>query len=135
MAVRLLIADDYAALRQNIKLLVSRQHDIEVVGEAGDGESAAELAAKLSPDVVLMDVSMPKLSGIEAARKILKNNASARIIIMSTHSEKHFVEAALEAGILGYVLKTSIADDLVPALRSVMAGESFLSPKIRSDET
>ena len=135
MTIRILVAEDYDALRQNIKLLVGGQHDIEVVGEAKDGESAAELAGKLSPDVVLMDISMSKLSGIEAAKKILKNDASARIIILSTHSEKQFVEAALEAGVSGYVLKTSIVDDLIPALRSVMADETFLSPKIRADET
>jgi len=130
MSIRLLIADDYDTLRENIKSFVSKQPDIEVVGEAKDGETAVELAKNLSPDVVLMDISMPKLSGIEAAGNILSNNAAARIIILSTHSSKHFVEAGLKAGVLGYVLKTSIFDDLLPALRAVMANEFFLSPKI-----
>lgn len=134
MSIRLLIADDHDAIRENIKSFVSKQTDIEVVGEAKDGETAVELAKKLSPDVVLLDISMPKLSGIEAAGNIISNNAAARIIILSTHSHKHFVEAGLKAGASGYVLKTSIFDDLIPAVRSVMANEFFLSPKITDVE-
>ena len=134
MSIRLLIADDYDAMRENIKSFVSKQPDIEVVGEAKDGETAVELAKNLSPDVVLMDISMPKLSGIEAAENILSNNAAARIIILSTRSDKRFVEAGLKAGVLGYVLKTSIFDDLIPALRAVMANELFLSPQITDVE-
>ncbi len=130
MSIRLLIADDYDVMRENIKSFVVKQPDIEVVGEAKDGETAVELAKKLSPDVVLMDISMPKLSGIEAAGSILSNNAAARIIILSTHSNKRFVEAGLKAGVSGYVLKTSIFDDLIPAVRAVMANELFLSPQI-----
>ena len=134
MSIKLLIVDDYDAMRNDIKSFVSKQPDIEVVGEAKDGETGVELAKKLSPDVVLMDISMPKLSGIEAAGNILRNNAAARIIILSMHSDKHFVEAGLKAGVLGYVLKTSIFDDLIPALRAVMANELFLSPKITDVE-
>lgn len=130
MTIKLLIADDNAAMRKNIKSFVSAQPDIEVVGEAKDGETAVELAKNLSPDVVLMDISMPKLSGIEAAGNILRNNTAVRIIILSAHSDKHFVVAGLKAGVLGYVLKTSIFDDLIPALRAVMANELFLSPQI-----
>jgi len=134
MSIKLLIVDDYDAMRNDIKSFVSKQPDIEVVGEAKDGETAVELAKKLSPDVVLMDISMPKLSGIEASGNILRDNSAARIIILSTHSDKRFVEAGLKAGALGYVLKTSIFDDLIPALRAVMANELFLSPKITDVE-
>jgi len=134
MSIKLLIVDDYDAMRNDIKSFVSKQPDIEVVGEAKDGETAVELAKKLSPDVVLMDISMPKLSGIEASGNILGDNSAARIIILSTHSDKRFVEAGLKAGALGYVLKTSIFDDLIPALRAVMANELFLSPKITDVE-
>ena len=130
MSIRLLIADDYDAMRKRIKSFVSKQPDIEVAGEAKDGETAVELAKKLSPDVVLMDISMPKMSGIEAADNILRDNAAARIVILSTHSDKHFVVAALKAGVLGYVLKPSLFDDLVPAVRAVMANQPFLSPQI-----
>lgn len=134
MSIRLLIADDYDAMRENIKSFVGKQPDIEIVGEAKDGETAVELARNLLPDVVLMDISMPKLSGIEAAEKILSNNAATRIIILSTRSNKHFVEAGLKAGVSGYVLKASIFDDLIPALRAVMANELFLSPRITDVE-
>ena len=130
MAIRLLIADDNAAMRKNIRSYVSMQPDIEIVGEAKDGESAVKLAQNLSPDVVLMDISMPKLSGIEAAGNILSYNPAVRIIILSGHSDKHFVVAGLKAGVSGYVLKTSIVDDLIPALRAVMANVLFLSPQI-----
>ena len=135
MSIRLLIADDYDAMRENIKSFVRKQPDIEVVGEAKDGETAVELAKNLSPDVVLMDISMPKLSGIEAAGNILRNNAAIRIIILSTRSDKRFVVAALKGGVSGYVLKTSIFDDLIPAVRAVMANEFFLSPQITDVET
>lgn len=134
MSIKLLIVDDYDAMRNDIKSFVSKQPDIEVVGEAKDGETGVELARKLSPDVVLMDISMPKLSGIEAAGNILRDNPAARIIILSTYSDKRFVEAGLKAGVLGYVLKTSIFDDLIPALRAVMANEFFLSPQITDVE-
>jgi DNA-binding NarL/FixJ family response regulator len=131
MGIRLLIVDDNDAIRDNIKSLVNKQPNIEVIGEAKDGESAIELARKLSPEIILMDINMPKLNGIEAAAKILRNNAAARIIIMSTHSDEHFVTAALKAGALGYVLKTSINRDLMPALHVVMANKLFLSPQIK----
>jgi len=130
MNIRLLIADDYDAMRKDLKSFISKQCDIEVVGEAKDGETAVELAKKLSPDVVLVDINMPKLSGIEAAGNILGSNPAARIIFLSAHSEKHFVEAGLKAGVLGYVLKASVFEDLIPALRVVMRNGLFLSPQI-----
>jgi len=134
MSIRLLIADDFDALREKMKSFVNRQPDIEVVGEAKDGKTAIELAKKLSPDVVLMDINMPGLSGIEAAGNILSNDATARIILLSTRSDKSFVVAGLKAGVAGYVLKSSIFDDLIPALRAVMENEFFLSPQIKDVE-
>ncbi len=134
MSTKLLIADDYEAVRKNIRSFVDRDPDIEVVAEAQDGKTAVELALKLSPDVVLLDINMPELSGIEAAGKILSHDPAARVIIMSTRSEKTFVEAALEAGARGYVLKTSIVDDLVPAIQRATKNEVFLSPKITDVE-
>jgi DNA-binding NarL/FixJ family response regulator len=130
MSISLLIVDDNDNIRKQIKSFVSTEPDIKVVGEAKDGESAVLLARKLSPDLVLMDITMPKMSGIEAAAEILKNNALIRVTILSIHSDKHFVEAALKAGVLGYVLKTSIKEDLIPAIRAVMANKPFLSPQI-----
>jgi DNA-binding NarL/FixJ family response regulator len=128
--MRLLIVDDNDVMRENIISFVRRQPDIKVIGEAKDGETAVELSGKLSPDVVLMDIGMPKLNGIEAAGNILRNNAAIRVTILSAHSEKHFVNAGFKAGISGYVLKSSIVEDLMPALHAAMANELFLSPKI-----
>jgi len=132
--IRILIVDDHDVMRENIKSLISKQPNIEVIGEAKDGETAVVLARKLSPDVVLMDINMPKLSGIEAASDILRNNVAARIIILSAHSDKYFVMAGFKVGVSGYVLKTSILEDLIPALRSVMANERYLSPHITDIE-
>jgi DNA-binding NarL/FixJ family response regulator len=130
MSIRLLIVDDNDTIREHIKSFISAEHDIEVVGEAQDGETAVLMARKLSPDVVLMDINMPKLSGIEAAAEILKNNALTKVMIISAHSNKGFVAAALKSGVSGYVLKTSINEDLIPAIHAVMANKHFLSPKI-----
>jgi YesN/AraC family two-component response regulator len=130
MSIRILIIDDNDTIREHIKSFVSAEPDIEVVGEAKDGQTAALLARKLSPDIVLMDINMPKLSGIEAAAEILKNNPLTRVIILSGFSEKHFVTTALKAGVSGYVLKTFISQDLIPALQAVMANKQFLSPQI-----
>jgi len=125
-----MIVDDHDIMRENIISFVGKQPDIEIIGEAKDGETAVELARKLSPDIVLMDISMPKLNGIEASSNILRNNAATRIIILSAHSDKHFVVAGFKAGVSGYVLKTSIIEDLIPALHAVMANGFFLSPQI-----
>lgn len=128
--MRLLIADDCDAMRENLKCFIRRHPDIEVIGEAADGEAAVELAKEMAPDVVLMDISMPKLNGIEAAAHILKDNAAARVTVLSAYSNRAFVMAGLKAGISGYVLKTSIIDDLIPALRAATANELFLSSEI-----
>lgn len=131
MSIRLLIVDDNDLIRGHIKSFLSAEPDIEVVGEAKDGETAVLFARKLSPDVVIMDISMPKLSGIEGTAEILRDNALIKVIILSAYSEKHFVVTALKTGVSGYVLKTSIDKDLIPALRAVMANKLFLSPQIK----
>lgn len=128
--MRLLIADDCDAMRENLKCFLRKHSDVEVIGEATDGEAAVELARKLSPDMVLMDISMPKLNGIEAAAHILKDNTATRVTVLSAYPNRAFVMAGLKAGISGYVLKTSMVDDLVPALRAAMADELFLSSEV-----
>jgi len=130
MSIRLLLADDHDVIRKSVKSFLSQQPDIEVIADVKDGAIAVELAGKLSPDLVLMDIRMSKMNGIEATRQMISNNADTRIIILSTHSDKSFVEAAFKAGVLGYVLKSSIFDDLLPAIRHAMANDSFQSPKI-----
>lgn len=128
--MRILIAEDHGVVRQGLRALLENQADIEVVGEAGDGREVAELAGKLSPDVILMDISMPNLNGIEATRLILKQNPDIRIIVLSVHSNKNFVTDMLRAGASGYVLKTYLFDEVVTALRVVESGEHYLSPKV-----
>lgn len=130
MTIKLLIADDYDIIRQKIKSSISKQPDMKVVGEAKDGQTAVKLAQALVPDVVLMDLTMPKMNGIEAARNILVDNPGIRIIILSMHSHKRFVADALKAGVSGYVLKSSLVDDLIRAIRAVMSNEFFLSSRI-----
>ncbi len=130
MSIRILIADDHAAIREQLRSVLGKQTDLEVVAEAEDGQSAVKLAKELVPNVILMDLSMSKMNGIEAARNILSENASIRIIILSIHSQKRFVAAALEAGVSGYVPKSSLSDDLIRAIRAVMSNEFFLSPTI-----
>lgn len=131
MSIKLLIVDDNDIIRKHIKSFLSTESDIEVIGEAKDGEEAILFAQKSAPDVVLIDINMPKLGGIDSAAEILRNNALTKIVILSAHSEKHFVETALKTGVSGYVLKTFISQDLIPALRAVMANKLFLSPQIK----
>jgi two-component system response regulator NreC len=135
MHMRVMIADDHDAIRENIKSFLSKCSDIDVIGEATDGENAVELATKLSPDIVLMDINMPRLNGLEATRNILKCNPETHIVILSANAGKDFVVAGLKAGISGYVLKSSISDDLIPAMRAVMKNDLFLSSYIADAST
>jgi DNA-binding NarL/FixJ family response regulator len=130
MGIRLIIADDHDAMRETIKSFLSKWSDIDVVGEAIDGENAVKLAKKLLPDIVLMDMNMPRLNGIKAAETILSSNTGVRIVILSMNSDKAIVAAGLREGISGYVLKSSIFKDLIPALHAVMANEIYLSSQV-----
>jgi len=130
MSTKLLIADDNLAMRKWLKSLLAEQTDLEVVGEAEDGQCAVKLAKELLPNVVLMDLTMPKMNGVEATRNILRQNPATRIIIVSTHSHKYFVGDARKAGVSGYVLKSRLLDDLIRAVHAVMSNEFFLSPVI-----
>jgi DNA-binding NarL/FixJ family response regulator len=124
------LVDDHAILREGLRALLALNDDIEVVGEAGDGDQAIELVRYQKPDVVLMDIAMPGIDGIEATRRILKEHHEARILILSQHDDDRYVLPALRAGALGYVLKRSIGAELVHAIRTVYSGESYLPPSI-----
>lgn len=128
--MRILIAEDHGVVRQGLKVLIDNQADMEVVGEAEDGLQVAELARELSPDVILMDISMPNLNGIEATRLILRDNPDIKVIALSVHSNKHFVTDMLRAGVSGYVLKSCLFDEVVGALYAVDSGEYYLSSKV-----
>jgi DNA-binding NarL/FixJ family response regulator len=128
--IRVLLADDHAILRKGIRLLVDSQPDMEVVGEAKTGREAITEARTLKPDVVVMDVSMPELNGIEGTRQICDELIHTRVLALSMHKDAVYVREILRAGARGYLLKDSEDDDLIKAIRAVSRGEAFLSPAV-----
>ena len=128
--IRVLIADDQELIRSGFRLLIGSKDDLEVVGEAANGREAVELVAATSPDVVLMDVRMPELDGIEATREILGTGSSARILILTTFDLDEYVVRAVRAGASGFLLKDAPAAQLVEAVRVVAAGEALLAPAV-----
>ena len=128
--IRIQLADDPAVVRQGFRMILSAHPDLEIVGEAGNGREAVELAATLRPDVVVMDVAMPELNGIEATRRLTAENPHIRVVALSMHKDSVYVREILRAGARGYLLKDSVADDLVAAVRAVAGGEGYLSPAI-----
>src|SRR5437773_3158441 len=128
--IRILLADDHAVVRQGFRLILSSQADMEIIGEAGDGRQAVELAEKLRPDVVVMDVAMPNLNGIDATRRMSEAAPHTRVLALSMHKDSVYVREILRAGARGYLLKDSGAEDLVSAIRAVAKGESYLSPAV-----
>lgn len=128
--IRVLLADDHAILRKGIRLLIDSQPDMEVVGEAKTGREAIEEVRKFRPDVVVMDVSMPELNGIEGTRQICDEFTKTKVLALSMHRDSVYVREILRAGARGYLLKDSEDDDLVKAIRLIHRGEAFLSPAI-----
>jgi two-component system response regulator NreC len=128
--IRILLVDDHAVVRQGFKLILSQQSGMEVVGEAGLGKEAVRLAFELQPDVVIMDISMPEINGVEATRRIIENYPECQILILSMHKDPVYVREALRAGARGYLLKDSIDEDFLKAVRAVATGEGFLSPAV-----
>jgi DNA-binding NarL/FixJ family response regulator len=129
MTPRILLADDHQILRHSLRALLERE-GLEVVAEAEDGERAVELTRSLKPDVAVLDLSMPRLNGIDAARALARDESPTRVVLLTVHREEHYVLAALKAGIMGYVLKTQAAADLLQAIREVAAGGLYLSPGV-----
>ncbi len=130
MPVRIVIADDHRIVREGLRHLLEKRTDFKVVGEAADGESAVRLATELAPSVIILDISMPGLNGVEAARRILAERPATRVLVLSMHSDRRFVIESLKAGAAGYLLKDSAFDELARAIEVVMAHGVFLSPAI-----
>ncbi len=131
-AIRTILADDHTLTRAGLRLLLEQIDDVEVLGEASNGREAIALAKKHTPRLILMDISMPELNGIEAAARIAKEVPNARIIMLSTHSDEEHVLGALRAGAAGYLLKNSAAHELKTAVLAVARGGTYLSPDISS---
>lgn len=127
---KVLLVEDHVIVRQGIKALFSDEPDLEIVGEADDGRAALQSVSELEPDVVLMDISMPGLNGIEATRQIRQNHPGVKVVVLSMHSNEEYVFQVLRAGASGYVLKQSDSSEVLTAIRAALAGGSFLSPPI-----
>ncbi|MGC9952253.1 MAG: response regulator transcription factor [Bryobacteraceae bacterium] len=128
--VRILLADDHIVMRNGLRLLLERQPHLQVVGEAADGRQAVALSESANPDVVIMDIAMPNLNGIEATRQIVNHSPRMAIAILSMHSDESYVIRALKAGARAYLLKDSAEADLLAAVRALTEGKSFFSPAI-----
>ena len=128
MTIRTLLADDHTLMRESVRRLLERQDDFTIVAQAADGRRAVELAAALSPDLAILDVTMPALNGIDVARHIKSQNARTCVVMLSMHAEHHLVEAALAAGVSAYVMKDAGIDDLLTAIGAARRGEIYLSP-------
>jgi DNA-binding NarL/FixJ family response regulator len=132
MPIRILLADDHNVMRNGLRLLLERQPNLQVVGEASDGKEAVELAASEKPDVVVMDIAMPHLNGVEAARQISARAPQTAVVILSMHSDESYVIRSLKAGARAYLLKDSAEADLIAAIHAIREGKSFFSPAVRN---
>jgi DNA-binding NarL/FixJ family response regulator len=128
--LRLLVADDHKIFRQGIKKLLDEESDMSIVGEAADGREAVQKATELKPDVILMDIAMANLNGLEATKKIKKVLPSARVIMLTMHKNEEYILQSFQAGASGYILKEGAVEELVSAIRSIYQDKSFLSPTI-----
>ena len=128
--IRIVLADDHKLMRSGLRVLLEQQPDLTVMGEASDGREAVALVASQRPDVLVMDIGMPSLNGIEAAAQITQSNPEAAIVMLSMHSDESYVLRALKAGAKGYLLKDSAEADLIRAVRAVAEGKSFFSPAV-----
>jgi DNA-binding NarL/FixJ family response regulator len=126
--MKVLIVDDHGIVREGLKALIKRQADVEVVGEAEDGNTAVEMASRLIPDVVIMDVTMPNLNGVDATRAIVRNCPNTKVIALSMHTEKTIVHEMFKAGAYGYVLKSYLFDELKKSLKALKKGRALSKP-------
>jgi two-component system, NarL family, response regulator NreC len=131
--IRVLIADDHAILRSGLRMLIDSQHDMTVVGEAQDGDEAIQIAKKMSPNIVILDVTMPERGGLNTIHEILKQNPTARVLLLTMHEELAYVRTALAAGAAGYVLKRSVDADLLSAIRAVHRGRTYVDAELASE--
>jgi DNA-binding NarL/FixJ family response regulator len=130
MPIRILLADDHTVVRDGLRALLEKQPDMAVVAEAADGRDSVRLAEELTPDVVIMDIAMPNMNGIEATRRIAASCPRTAVVILSMHQDESYVLRSLKAGAKGYLLKDSLRSDVIDAIRTVAQGRSFLTRKV-----
>ena len=130
MKIKVLLADDHVMMRGGLRMLLEQNAELSVVGEAEDGRETVRLAKKLSPDVIVMDIAMPDMNGIEATRQILADRPDVKVIALSMHSDRHFVSEMLKAGATAYLLKQCAVDELITAIMTVLKNRTYLSPCI-----
>lgn len=128
--IKIVVADDHQLVRQGLRALLENNRDVEVIGEAGTGHEAVELADRLKPDVIVMDLSMPQLDGVQAASRILDLNNPTQVVIVSMHADTAVIYSLVKRGVKGYLLKSALADELILAVRSASVGNLYLSPTI-----
>ncbi len=128
--IRIMLADDHTIVRQGLARLLEEHQGLKVVGEAINGQIAVEKAEKLKPDIIIMDIAMPRMNGIEAAKRIRKLVPETKIVILSMYSHEHYIHELLECGVSGYLLKDSSGQDIIKAIRAALKNETFLSPSI-----
>jgi two-component system response regulator NreC len=126
MQIKILVADDHGVLRAGLRALLNAEPDLSVVGEAASGEEALKIARKVSPDIVLMDLNMPGMGGIEAARKMLKAHSQIRVLILTVHEDNELLKEAIKAGASGYILKRAVESELIYAIHAVMRGDLYI---------
>nr|WP_319492935.1 response regulator transcription factor [uncultured Desulfobacter sp.] len=130
MTINIILADDHHVIREGLRLLIDNEKDLLVIAEADSGRTAVSAVKKLKPDIVVMDVSMPELNGMEATRKIMSEAPGTKVLALSMYSDKRFVNGMFQAGVSGYILKNCIARELVSAIRLVAKGQVYISPEI-----
>jgi len=128
--VKILVVDDHAIVREGVRMILAKENDLEVVGEAGDGQQALDLTELLRPDVIIMDISMPGMGGIEATQTVRAKHPEVQVLALTMHEDESYVFQLLRAGAAGYVLKRAAAQDLVQAVRAAAKGEAFLYPSV-----
>ncbi len=128
--IKVLLSDDHTVVRQGLRSLLAAEPDIEVVGEAENGRMAVQMAKTLAPDVVIMDIAMPQLNGLEATRQIIKEGLPCKVLVLSSYSDDEYVHQLTEAGAAGYLIKQTAANDLIKAIREAYRGNAFFSPSI-----
>ncbi|MFQ6122010.1 MAG: response regulator [Dehalococcoidales bacterium] len=128
--IKILVVDDHAIMRDGIRALLGIHDDIEIVGEASEGKEAIEKALELAPNVVVMDIAMPGMDGLEATRRIRKKNPKVKVLVLTQHDDREYVLSAIKAGTAGFVPKRALGSELVSAIRAVYKGDSFLYPSV-----